>query len=67
MTGILGHINFWLNRASQSKGPGIQPGIQHDDTAVKEMNQELEKITPELRAKNKAMIAELAGGVTKGM
>lgn len=63
--GILKHINHWLSVASQSKGPGLQPGIQHDNTAVNEMNRELEKITPELRAKNKAMIAKLAGGATK--
>jgi len=64
-TGILGHINFWLNRAVKDKGPGIHPGIEHDGTAVEEMNQELEKITPELRAKNREWIKGLAKGVTK--
>ncbi|GAH31303.1 unnamed protein product, partial [marine sediment metagenome] len=56
----------WIRKRIEfNKGSPIQPGIEYDGTAVKEMNQELEKITPELRAKNKAMIAELAKGATK--
>jgi len=66
-TGILKHINHWLSEASKSKGPPVHKGIEHDNTAVEEARKELEKITPEQFAKNRAKIAELARGVIKGM
>jgi len=64
-TGILKHINFWLNRASKDKGPAIQPGIEYDNTAVEEARRDAKEMTPEQRAKNIARIRGLADMVGK--
>lgn len=63
--GILKHINHWLSAASQSKGPGLQPGIEYDNTAVEEARRDAKELTPEQRAKNIARIKALAEMVGK--
>lgn len=56
----------WIRKKIEfDKGSPIQKGIEYDGTAVEEIREELEKITPELRAKNKKWIKGLARGVTK--
>ena len=64
-TGILKHINFWLNRASKDKGPGIQAGIEHDDTAVEEARKDKEEYDPGKARANLERLAALGEKATK--